>query len=581
MKAFAVRARGGRHCLALAVVGYVLGTSGWAQEVPAVLYHGEGEWAVATGLPADAVPPSADWTREGEFWIGQIPEGTTELNWGETVLAVADAVSLPLAPSVLPLVRNAFGSCVVRSLSVRFETQIRAHRWSLVFPTNDRLPGFSALELSQGAPAALAVELVDVDSGQRWELQPERLAVEGGMFEQQRGEARLYAGLVDEGRMEWHVIVVRSPNGGRILQARVQTLDGPSRRLRLRVKVESAAPAKAVLQDDLPPAIMAVNDDIALALLVDLAEPRRYRAVLDEPGWMGLEFDLALTDTTGNFPRSATISLEVDAWTVAPDEAAGEGVLERLARFGGATAVPEAILNQGLEGVPALDPVRMELAHPSGFRDDDAVLRYLLVRMSGLFPDYDWAASAFICAAQDAAGRPRVERRNTIAGVLVNPDPDLDTMLNVGQNRGLTVLARALQLESPVVWIRAAGRSPGLDHHARALYLCDYPAVWDEDTKEIGVDVGHAEAELVSSLSCVLRKQGVALLVEDDGPMAPFTTVYADGLVCASDEPREMRRQHALAGGRPVVWVPPTPGLEARHLARDLGFASPGQNQQN
>ena len=331
----------------------------------------------------------------------------------------------------------------------------------------------------------------------------------------------------------------------------------------------------------MPPAIVAVNDDVALALLVDMAEPRRYRAVLEDPGWIGLEFDLALTDATGNFPRSATISLEVDAWMVASGVTAGEGVLKRLARFGGATAVPEAILSQGLAGIPALEPVRMELAHPSGFRDTDAVLRYLLVRMSGLFPDYDWAASAFISAAQDAAGRPRVERRNTIAGVLVNPDPDLDTMLNVGQNRGLTVLARALQRDSPVVWIRAAGRSPGLDHHARALYLCDYPAVWDEDTNEIGVDLGHAEAELVSSLSCVLRKQGVALLVEDDGPMAPFTTVYADGLVCASDEPHEMRRQHALAGGRPVVWVPTTPGLEARTLARDLGFASPGQNQQD
>ncbi len=581
MKAFPVRTMGGWHFLVVAAVGLVLGTPVWAHDTPAVLYHGEGEWAVAAGLPAGSLPPSADWAREGDLWIGRIPDGTTELNWGEIVLAVADAVPLPLAPSVLPLVRNAFGRCVVRSLSVRFENQIRAHRWSLVFPKDDQMPDFSPLELNQGAPVALGMELADVDSGQHWELHPERMGVEGGMFEQQKGDARLYAGLVDEGRMEWHVIVVRAPNGRRILQARVQTLDGLTRRLRLRVKVQTTTPAEAVLQNELPPAIVAVNDDVAVAMLVDLAEPRRYRAVLDEPGWMGLEFDLAPTDATGNFPCSATISLEVDAWVIANGDTAHAGALERLARFGGATPVSDSIFSQGLDGVLMLEPVRMELAHPGGFHDTDSVLRYLMMRMSGLFPDHDWAASAFLCAAQDAAGRPRVERQNTTTGIRVNPDPDLDAMLSIGQNRGLTVLATVLQTGSPVVWIRAAGRAPGLDHHARALYLCDYPAVWDEDTNEIGVDLGHAEAELLSSLGCALREQGVALLVEDDGPLAPFTTAHADGLVCTSDDPHDMRRQQALAGGRPVFWVSTTTNPEAQSLARDLGFATPGQIQQD
>lgn len=575
-------ATGSGYYLAVAITGWMLGASGWAQAAgPGVLYRGDGEWAVAAGLPPDAALPAADWRREGDFWIGQIPEGTSELNWGGGGLTVADAVPLPLAPSVLPRVRNAFGPCVVRSLSVRFESQIRAYRWSLAFATNDNRPDFSALELDSAPPVAVAFDLVDVESGQRWALQPDRRGVEGGMFEQQRGDARLYAGQVDEGRLEWHVIVVRAPSGGRILQARVQTLDDSSRRLRLQVKVESRTPAEPVLQDSLPPAIVAVNDGVAVALFMDLAEPRRYRAVLDEAGWMGMECDLALSDATGNFPRSATLSLEVDAWTTTTRDAARDGVVARLAQFGGVTNVPAAILNQGLEGIPAIEPVRMELAHPAGFRDNDAVLRYLLMRMSGVFPDYDWAASAFISAAQDAVGRPRIERQGTAAGVLVNPDPDLDTMLNLGQNRGLTVLAQTLQAESPAVWIRTVGQSPGLDHHARALYLCDYPAVWDEETHEIGVDLGHAEAELVSSLSCALKKQGVALLVEDDGPMAPFTTVYADGLVCASDDPREMRRQHALAGGRPVIWIPSTPSLNAQSLARDLGFASFPKIQQD
>ena len=67
MKAFPVRTMGGWHFLVVAAVGLVLGTPVWAHDTPAVLYHGEGEWAVAAGLPAGSLPPSADWAREGDL----------------------------------------------------------------------------------------------------------------------------------------------------------------------------------------------------------------------------------------------------------------------------------------------------------------------------------------------------------------------------------------------------------------------------------------------------------------------------------------------------------------------------------
>ena len=101
--------------------------------------------------------------------------------------------------------------------------------------------------------------------------------------------------------------------------------------------------------------------------------------------------------------------------------------------------------------------------------------------------------------------------------------------------------------------------------------------MWGDESPLPAVDVRHAEAEWISSLACVLKSAGTCLLVEDAGPLAPFTTYHADALVCASADPAEMRRQRALAGPRPVVWIAENPGPEAVALARELGFVTPGQ----
>ena len=68
---------------------------------------------------------------------------------------------------------------------------------------------------------------------------------------------------------------------------------------------------------------------------------------------------------------------------------------------------------------------------------------------------------------------------------------------------------------------------------------------------------------------------------ESEAPLAPFTTVYADALVCASADPAEMRRQRALAGSRPVLWIPADAAAPAADLARELGFVRSGPIGQN
>lgn len=569
--------RGSRWGLAAALA---FGAAARAETGGPTLYDGGGGWAIVAGVPESARPPDGTWQFEEGVWLGRIPEGATELKWGRTVLPVADAPAPPLAPAMLPPKRNSFGACAVQSLSVRYDAVVKSRRWSLLFSEKDEVLDFEPLPLSDGRSAQLSAELEDVATGERWELRPTRRGREGGVIPS-AGDARFYAGLLDEGAIDWSLVTFPQEGGGRIVQGRLMALQGDARRFRLRLYVEAGARGEPLLQAESPPAVLAVADGAALALFPDLAEPRRFRAVAGGPGAAGIEYELVATKETGNFPRKATFSVAVDAWATADAETAKAEALAKLARAGGGIAVPEAILRDGLGGVPAYEPGAMRLAHPGGFRSGADVRQYLLLKTAAFFRDGDWAASAFQCALQDAQGAPQAELDGDAAVLPVNPDPDLETMLELGQNRGLALLDRIQRGGAPAVWIRA-GTLPGrLDHNPRALYLCDYPAVWAEGASAPGVDLGHAEAEVIASLACMLRPAGVCLLVEDGGPLAPFTTHYADALVCAGTAPDEMRRQRALAGARPVLWIAERPGTDAAALARDLGFVRPGKIEED
>ena len=546
-----------------------------------VLYEGGGGWAAVAGMPAGVRPPDGRWHLEDGVWLGRIPDGAEETVWGEVRLPVAEAKPPPPAGVLLPTMRNAFRPCVVRSLAVRFDTSLHGRRWSQVLPKDGQAPEFAPLEFSSGRSWTYGLEIEDVPTGRRWALLPERMGREGGIFAKGKGGARLYSGSVDEGDLDWVVLTAEGADGRRILQGRVTVVKSASRLLRLRMLLNTGGAGLPVAQAEDSPAVVGVSEGVAVALYADLAEPRRMRAVAGRPGAWGLEFDLAPTKSTGNFPRSATFSVEVDAWETADAAAAVREAEARLPRAGGGMALPEDVQRAGLDALAVVEPVRTRLRHPGGFADAIDAVNYLMVKMSGLFADHDWMASAFLCAAQDASGATRVVLEGEEAVVAVNPDPDLETMLELGQNRGQTVRERIQRSGAQAVLVKAAGTSPGLDHHARALYLCDYPAVWEDGAGEPGVDLRHAEAELIASLACMLREDGICLVVEDSGPLAPFTTYMADALACASADPAEMRRQRALAGPRPVLWLAEAPGPEAEAAARDLGFVRPGKMEED
>jgi hypothetical protein len=555
----------------LSVMALGIGVSLPSARSELVLYEGAGTWAAVTGLPETDPPPLPDWERDSGVWVGRIPAGILELKVGDAVLETASAQPLPSAPILLPLQRNPFGKCLIRSLSTRYDSLVKSRKWSLMFDKEGEEPDFTPISMPVGPKVRLVLEMEDVPTGKRWNLLPTRRGREGGIFSL-AGDARLYAGTVDQGDLEWNLLVVPGEEGQTVLQGRVLVMDSDSRRVRFRVMLQSEVPGDPLLQEESPPAVVALKDGIATGLFPDLAEPRRFRAVRDVPERMGLEFDLAVTKDTGNFPRTATFSLELVSWESAgPEEAASEGVA-RLARTGGTVPVPESILLDGIEASAVLEPGRTWVSPPGGHRGREDTLAYLLLKTSGLFPDHDWSASAFMCAARNAEGESRLEPLDDQVVVPVNTDPDRKALLELGQNRGQTVLARIRRSESPALWIRTSPDSIGLDYNPQALFLCDYPAVWGGDSPLPGLDLRHVEVELLASLACVLKEQDRCLLVSDDGPMAPFTTLHADALVCESADPAEMTRQAALAGPRPVLWTVTEPSPAAEALAQDLGF---------
>jgi hypothetical protein len=561
--------------MALAVAVLLPGAA-FSSGTPVLHDTGQG-WVAVTGLPPEAAPPADDWGFADGIWTGRVAEDQQLLEWPGFTLPLAEAEPLPLAPVLLWQFRNPFGPCVVKSLSVRFDSQIRDRRWSLVFAKEGEPPAFEPLDLPGKVQVPLALELEDAVSGRRWTLTPSRQGREGSMFSRQRGDARFYSGVLEEEGLEWTLLVAGPPGSRPILQGRILSLRDPLRLLRWRLTAGQGAPGIPLLQEESPPAVLTVADGTAVALFPDLGEPRRFRAAAGPAGGAGIEFDLAVTRTTGNFPRSATISLELDAWPAVEAEAAAAEAVRRLARGGKDVPLPAELLQAGPGGAAVIELSRTRLVHPGGFRDFTDILSYLSLRMSGLFADAAWTASAFLCAAQDGQGQPMIRMDGDAAVVTVNADPDLETVRDLGQNRGLMVLDRVRRSLAPAIWLKTLEHPPGLDHHMRALHMCDYPAVWEEGVGAPGVDLRHAEAELIAALACVLKDSGTCLLVEDAGPLAPFTTFHADALVCASADPAEMRRQRALAGPRPVLWTAREPGAAARELAVELGFVTPAQ----
>lgn len=538
---------------------------------PPQLYAGEGDWVVVSGVGADVLLSTIGaWHCVADArWVGRIAEGKETVRFGSFQWPVAMAKPLPASPVRLPAKRNPFGACIVHSVSVRFDSMMKNRGWSLRYPKEDEAGAFAWFKDAKGDPLRMAMEVEDAESGEKWTLTPERIAQEGGVYAWFRGSARAYAGTLDNGKVDWLIATEKKTDGQWILQGRLLLMEKGTRFFRLRVRIPNTPGALPVAQDETeqaPGVATRRASGAAVALLADLSEPRQMRALCGAgENDMALEMDMVTTSATKNFPGRAAFSLLLETWESSPEETIQTEATARLPRYGTATNAPALTAADATAIRKALQrPAVLEISPLTGmFEDAMSVQTYVQTRASSLFPDGEAFASAWPCLAQETNGMPMFAIESHDVRGFVNVDPDFQTPLSAGMNRGQWAREQAMAGGD---WVCVEViRAPGLDYQPQALAWCDYPAVWQSPLMRPAVDLAHAQAEWLAAMACLLHAEGRRLCVRDEGPDAPFCTSQADALLCASTEPGVLRRMRGLAGPRPVIWSEALARAEGSH----------------
>ena len=545
------------------------------------LYVGSEGWGSVTGEDGRTL------------WVGRIPSGAERVEAGGESLLVAEGLPLPTGAAALPGKNNPFGDCIVRSLSVRFDQAVKGRSWSLIGSSSGKAGEFARLKDAKGGDLKLVFTLEDAQSGARWRLVPERMAQEGGVYSWFRGSARAYAGTLDGGKIDWLVATEKMSDGKWIVQGRVMLMEKETRFFRLRAGVADAAGSIPIAgweggTEQAPGVVVRREDGSAVALLADLSEPRRMRAVCDaaEEG-MALEFDLAATPSTANFPRRAAFSVTLETWKAGDAASLERDAAERWTRpVSDGEAITESEAAGLRTGVWCPGRETWGGGEVARFIDGEDAWGCLEVLASGLAPEGQTPgaarATARSCAARDAEGNPLVSvDAEGLARGVVNVDPDLRMPFAMGMNRGLWAREVCLTGIEPGGWVCVEVAEGGLDYQARALEMCDYPTVWSADTWRPAVETIHAQAEWLLAMGCAVREAGGRLCVWDDGPYAPFTTYAADALLSGAVDEAILCRTRMLAGNRPCVWSSALARrrgageeavADAERLARELGF---------
>lgn len=481
-----------------------------------------------------------------------------------------EASASQMVPVRLPGQRNPFAGCLIRSLSLRFDGEMREHRWAPIYVRGET-PKLAPLTYErtdekgkkgrEKIVRACHLEFTDMESGERWMAVPDRMARSGGMFSVLRGgdAIRFYAGSLvstngDE-ILEWHVLT-DDQAARRVFHVQIAAPLGTPRRLRARFWLGEATAEELASVSGRP---LVEADGIPMWL--DLSEPRRFRVLRAEDRDVGFEFDLGATPATGNFPCVATFAV-----IGATRQEGAEGVAVLRENGPELTPLPVEVAAGNWENVLGFSPARFDLPELTGEGEsqarltDEVFLEQLesATEVGGL-EAVEWASSAFQCLVLPEGND--VARLGT-RSCWVNPDPDLPAILSVGPNRAQAILyaVRGAARRPSAVFLdfTGVGDAP-CDTRERAVYLCDYPTVWGDRgnaSSKLGVRLVDAAAEFVATLACMLRREGIPLLIRADldDPDVFCLLYHADGIVVGSGEEQSARERVAL--GRPVLVAP-------------------------
>ncbi len=467
------------------------------------------------------------------------------------------------------------------SLSVRLDTEIKAIRWEAV---SEGAPALAWTPVNCTSPVPLRVLLEDAETRESAALVPGKAW--------RAGEVVRY-----EGRhlgVSWTLLVEPAETGS----VRITGKLSDERDRCLRVEVQSPldlpewvwhddfrtrrrlAEADGALSNTAPspfgersmyPFGVVSRDETLLLVETDPSEPRVFRTLARKDGaLLCIQYDLALTSQTSNFPGLATFRCEfrslaardADPFRVALADFQRRHPGFRMGRRGGV----------GPANLVRIEPWVQFVEMPAGMARTTANVE-LLTRL-GLMQhgrEAELAAATLLGACLRPNGTPAVSYEEGPAAngaqVPVNVDPDTRCAPELPVSRAMAEWRFVReQLENPEVSGFLLGRmEESADYRGAALGVADFPCVFEPRVLKPCVANSFSGWEFASRVNRALVDKGKQFAgTRADDPSA-FHAQLLDAVFetlpwIKSGEwnPGEHRRlvaRRVIAGAKPVTWV--------------------------
>ncbi len=311
-------------------------------------------------------------------------------------------------------------------------------------------------------------------------------------------------------------------------------------------------------QSEIPFGVISSEKGL-LEMETALDEPRVMRIFADgKRGFFGIEYDLALTSGTSNFPGRGTFRCMLKS-KPSPGDFAFRSVLNDF--ISRDEMKPEWVFDGSV--MACSTPWLYEIALPPS-SDSSAQKIERPVRLYALGED---ARAESACAAWLGGIRRMDGSRNwvvsnlrgtTTAHLQLDLDPELATTTELPLNPVMVEwrnIRRLLDEGAENVCLDLGMPAKDLDFNPSALAVADYPCSFKSGEDQPGVMPVSSAYELTVALSGALHDMKKRLVIQAPAPFLPFFIPYADGLIFAVRPAdlteQNMNRWRAAAGQKP------------------------------
>ncbi len=461
------------------------------------------------------------------------------------------------------------------SLSVRLDTELKSVRWTDL----DRpWPAMQWTPLFQDSPVPLKIVLQDCASGESVALEPESVRA--------NEEAILFEG--EELGVNWAILVEPAGTGAMRVTGRLEAENDRVLRLEIRTPLDGEG---WVWHDDFRSArqLDAGAGDLAnvvsspfgersvypfgavsrdahiLSVETDPFEPRVFCVLArTEEQALAIQYDLALTQQTSNFPGRATIRCEFRSLK----SATGNPFRAVLADFQKRHSAPQVARSSQLnpDGLVHLAPWVQRVPLSAGMaRTEENVEILFRLGLMEHGPVADLSAATLLGACIGADGKwPVAFDAGAIIPVNVDPDAGAIPELPVTRAGAEWNTIRDYLNEPRIAGVRfEAMQTETPDYRETAIGVADFPCVFEPAVLRPCVANSFSGFEFMALASRALATKGKVVLGSSATEPTPFHVQHVDGVLeevewlntgaFVSEEHDRMIRRRVLAGKRPVA----------------------------